>query len=132
MVCICTGIFALKKGYCIFEGGGAKGVAHLGVLKAIEEVDDLQIHGYAGTSAGAIMAALAAAGYSSKELLEFENSAPKRSPALDKIGKGSISSLAGLIGPDWKGLSNFRKVTSTARRVDIMGFLKAKWIGLAL
>ena len=45
--------------FAIFEGGGAKGLAHIGALKALEgrKVDLL---GVAGTSAGAIVAALVA------------------------------------------------------------------------
>ena len=37
-------------------GGGARGVAHLGVLRALQEAD-IPIHGIAGISAGALMAA---------------------------------------------------------------------------
>lgn len=52
----------------VFEGGGIKGIALVGALSVLEE------HGYvarrrAGASAGAIVAALHAAGYSASELL---------------------------------------------------------------
>ncbi len=53
--------------YCIFEGGGAKGIAHIGALSALEKTS-LKLAGYAGTSAGALVAALAAAGYGSAEM----------------------------------------------------------------
>jgi NTE family protein len=49
------------KAFGIFEGGGAKGLAHAGALKAAEE--RFEFIGVAGTSAGAIVAALIAAGY---------------------------------------------------------------------
>ncbi len=39
----------------IFEGGGAKGLAHIGALKAAE-VRRLKFLGVAGTSAGSIVA----------------------------------------------------------------------------
>jgi NTE family protein len=52
---------------CIFEGGGAKGIAHIGALRAFEDAR-FQLVGFAGTSAGAIVAALAAAGYTSRDL----------------------------------------------------------------
>src|SRR4051812_11447494 len=51
----------------IFEGGGAKGLAHIGALKAAEE-DRVNFVGVGGTSAGAIVAALVAAGYTADEL----------------------------------------------------------------
>jgi NTE family protein len=51
----------------IFEGGGAKGYAHIGALRAAEE-RRIKFRAVAGTSAGAIVASLIAAGYSSKEL----------------------------------------------------------------
>ncbi len=54
--------------YAIFEGGGAKGIAHLGAVAAIEQLK-LSIAGVAGASAGAFVASLLAAGYRSNELL---------------------------------------------------------------
>ena len=52
------------------SGGGARGIAHIGVLQALED------HGYrpdvlSGTSAGAIAAVLYAAGHSPGEMLSF-------------------------------------------------------------
>ncbi len=55
--------------FAIFEGGGAKGLAHIGALKAAEERGALFL-GVAGTSAGSIVAALAAAGWSADELYD--------------------------------------------------------------
>lgn len=52
------------------SGGGIRGVAHLGVLKALEE-REVTIHRIAGVSAGAITAALYGSGYSPDEILEF-------------------------------------------------------------
>ncbi len=59
--------------YCVFEGGGAKGIAHVGALAALEE-SGLDLCGFAGTSAGAVIAALAAVGYQSRELICEESS----------------------------------------------------------
>ena len=56
------------KAYGIFQGGGAKGYAHVGALKAAEK-RGISFVRYAGTSAGAIIATLAAAGYTADELL---------------------------------------------------------------
>lgn len=68
----------IRRCYCIFEGGGAKGIAHLGALAALEE-SPLELTGFAGTSAGAMVAALAAAGYRSNELLS------QRGSILDRL-----------------------------------------------
>ena len=61
----------------VCEGGGVKGIGLAGAFSALEE------HGYkpqnvAGTSAGAITAALIAAGYSAAEVKEiiFESRLP--------------------------------------------------------
>jgi len=52
------------------SGGGIKGIAHLGGIKALED-DGIEIVGIAGSSAGAIIAALYGAGYSCEELKEI-------------------------------------------------------------
>lgn len=69
-----------ERCYCIFEGGGAKGIAHIGALSALEAAE-FDIVGYAGTSAGAIIAALSAAGYRSAELFSASGS------ILDRIDR---------------------------------------------
>ena len=48
-------------------GGAAKGLAHIGVLKGIEE-DDVEVTAIAGTSMGSIIGALAAQGMSALEM----------------------------------------------------------------
>lgn len=52
----------------VFEGGGVRGLAYIGVLKFLEE-RGICINQIGGTSVGAIIASLAAVGYSSSELL---------------------------------------------------------------
>ncbi len=61
----------------IFEGGGAKGFAHIGALKAAEgrKIDFI---GVAGTSAGSIVAALVAAGYGADELYNPEKAGAEK------------------------------------------------------
>ncbi|HET8737033.1 MAG TPA: patatin-like phospholipase family protein [Pricia sp.] len=51
----------------VLSGGGAKGMAHIGVLKVIEEAG-VQIDYIGGTSMGAIVGALYASGYTATEL----------------------------------------------------------------
>lgn len=55
--------------FAIFEGGGAKGIAHVGALKAIEMAKLVTV-GVAGASAGAIVAALKAVGYTADEIFD--------------------------------------------------------------
>lgn len=56
----------LKVGL-VLSGGGAKGFAHIGVLKALEE-NGVRVDYIAGTSMGAIVGGLYASGYTAKEL----------------------------------------------------------------
>jgi len=63
--------------YGIFEGGGAKGLAHVGALKACEE-RKIVFRGVAGTSAGAIIAGLIAVGYTAEELFSPGKGRPPR------------------------------------------------------
>ncbi|MGB5667043.1 MAG: patatin-like phospholipase family protein, partial [Maribacter sp.] len=56
----------LKVGL-VLSGGGAKGMAHIGALKVIEEAG-VKIDYIGGTSMGAIVGALYASGYSAAQL----------------------------------------------------------------
>ncbi|HHU56127.1 MAG TPA: patatin-like phospholipase family protein [Acholeplasmataceae bacterium] len=73
----------------VFQGGGIKGLAYVGALKYLEE-RGLHIKKCAGTSIGAIMAALVCAGYKSYELVEILNNLdidmlwPKKKNIIDK------------------------------------------------
>ncbi|WP_249673325.1 patatin-like phospholipase family protein [Pseudomonas abieticivorans] len=58
--------------FLAFQGGGAKGVVHAGALLAINDLN-LDIKGVAGTSAGSMIAALIAAGYTGAELVDPES-----------------------------------------------------------
>ena len=51
----------------VLAGGGARGLAHVGFLKALEE-NNIRISSIAGTSMGALMAGLYACGYSADQL----------------------------------------------------------------
>ncbi len=51
----------------VLSGGGVKGAAHIGVLRALEE-ENINIKAVSGTSSGAIIAALVASGYTSREI----------------------------------------------------------------
>ncbi len=55
------------------SGGGARGIAHIGVLQALME-HDIEIGVISGVSAGSIIGALHASGCSIEEMLNFANS----------------------------------------------------------
>ena len=59
----------------VLSGGGVRGVAHIGVLKALEE-KGISITHIAGTSAGAIVGALYAGGNSWEDILQFFKKTP--------------------------------------------------------
>lgn len=54
----------------VLSGGGAKGVAHIGVIQALEE-NGIPIDYVAGTSIGAVIGGLYSMGYSPKEMLDL-------------------------------------------------------------
>jgi NTE family protein len=57
----------------VLSGGGARGMAHIGVIKFLEE-NNIPIDYIAGTSAGAVVGSLYAQGYSSDEMIRLVNS----------------------------------------------------------
>jgi len=57
----------------VFSGGGAKGLAHIGTLKALEE-NNIPIDYITGTSMGAIVGAMYAAGYSPTQIEKIATS----------------------------------------------------------
>ncbi len=80
----------------VFEGGGVRGIGHVGAVCAMEEAGYRFFH-LAGSSAGAVVAALLAAGFSGGELFrEMER--------LD-YGKLKENGWPGRLGALGKGLS---------------------------
>ncbi|NPV37558.1 MAG: patatin-like phospholipase family protein [Bacteroidales bacterium] len=74
-----------QKVAVVLSGGGAKGVCHIGLLKALEE-NNIPIDYVAGTSMGAIVAGLYAAGYTPQQMEEI-----MKSEEFDRWAKGEIS-----------------------------------------
>lgn len=58
----------MTKLNAVFQGGGVKGIGLVGALRRVEEEKNIEFKGLAGTSAGSIVAALYAAGYTTEEL----------------------------------------------------------------
>lgn len=129
---------AEKKVYVAFQGGGARGVAHIGALRALEaslvELDDaLQqrtkpvICGLAGTSAGSIVAALVACGYKADNLLDRNHG----DHLLKNVRGGRLTSLADLFTK--KG---WLKIKMAILFISVAKFLfsihKIIWISFAL
>jgi NTE family protein len=59
-----------KRVGLILSGGGARGFAHIGVLRVLEETD-IHVDVVAGTSMGAILGALYANGYSAEDIYKL-------------------------------------------------------------
>lgn len=93
---------ALERAFIAFAGGGAKGVSHVGALAAIEQ-RNYDIRGVAGTSAGAIIAALRAAGFTANDIFDEDTYASiiDKLQAIDPRIK-SATSVFGIWG--WKRL----------------------------
>ncbi len=65
----------------VLSGGGARGIAHIGVLRVLER-EGIPIDYLAGTSMGGVIAAGFAAGMSSKELEQIATSTTQRNGML--------------------------------------------------
>jgi len=81
------------------SGGGAKGIAHIGVLKVLEAAQ-IPVHMLAGTSMGGIVAAVYAAGRSAGEIEQFFRSLRLLDiTQRDRTGLGLLSQdkIAGLL-----------------------------------
>lgn len=67
LCCALTGALQAQRVGLVLSGGGASGMAHIGVLKALEE-HGIPIDYIAGSSMGALVGGLYAAGYSPAEI----------------------------------------------------------------
>ena len=105
----------------VLAGGGIRSLAHVGAIARLEENGSLaNITNYAGASAGAGIATLLAAGYSSKELLSFMISFDfKHLVVHNPIREGvNILRKFGLYSNS-KLLSEFKRGLSAKHDVDI-------------
>ncbi|MXN91523.1 hypothetical protein GR160_09810 [Flavobacterium sp. Sd200] len=130
LLCLQTAVAQKKQRPKIgltLSGGGAKGIAHLGLLKAIDSVG-LQVDYVTGTSVGSIVGGLYAAGYTGNEIAEISktlkwndllsNAAPRSSYSLKEkedyghyielpLNRGKIALKRGIIDSNelWLKLS---------------------------
>lgn len=79
-----------KKVGLVLGGGGAKGVAHIGVLKVLEEAG-IPIDYIAGTSMGAIVGGLYAIGYNAAEIDSMVNRQDWAMLLSDRVKRSSQS-----------------------------------------
>lgn len=88
----------------IGSGGATKGIAHLGALKALEELG-LRPDIYVGASSGAILAAFASQGFTADEMVNWFRPAWQREegPALKGRHFFGLPTLAQLQRPGWLG-----------------------------
>ncbi|MFC6999604.1 patatin-like phospholipase family protein [Rufibacter roseus] len=82
----------MRLGVCL-SGGGARGVAHLGVLKALQEIGVVP-DVISGVSSGAIAAAFVAAGYTPDEVLKLINDLSLSRLIKPSLNRGLLNSKA--------------------------------------
>ena len=83
----------MKTGLCL-AGGGVKGAAHIGAIKAFEE-KGIKFDYIAGTSSGSIVAVLYAMGYSSDQMYKIVSKYLKKVRYIDI--KNIFKIIGGLI-----------------------------------
>jgi NTE family protein len=112
------------KAFGVFEGGGAKGYAHVGAFQAIEG-RRMELAAVAGSSIGAVIALLIAAGFSGDELFKVEasgNSGLLASSWVDQLNE-----------TDWAAFEVFRDEylagTQTSFGVGKIGYFSLAKIG---
>jgi NTE family protein len=116
------------EAYAVLEGGGAKGIALAGALKAAEEVG-LEFKGYAGTSAGSIIALLSVVGYRPEDIKDLLVSQPLE-PLLLGDAAGCVRAfrkgkpLAWL--RHWRMSFRLRKTLGLADAVEFRKFLLSR------
>ncbi|MBE0423111.1 MAG: patatin-like phospholipase family protein [Lutibacter sp.] len=71
------------------SGGGMKGIAHIGAIKALEESNILPTH-ISGSSMGAMVGAFYAAGYAPEEIVAFFKEVPLFYPTRYAFGKPGL------------------------------------------
>lgn len=79
----------------VFEGGGVKGIAFAGAISLVEQRGH-KFYNVAGTSSGAIVASLLAAGYTGEELRDIIMKTPFSS-FLDKSGLLKVKYVGSLV-----------------------------------
>ena len=104
MICVACLVFLLPSAYAqdsikvkerpkvglVLSGGGAKGAAHVGVLKYLED-NGIPIDYIAGTSMGSVVGGMYALGYSTDEILDVLRSADWNRLISNEVDRRKIS-----------------------------------------
>ncbi|MDE5874362.1 MAG: patatin-like phospholipase family protein, partial [Muribaculaceae bacterium] len=77
---------AREKVGLVLSGGGAKGIAHVGVIKALED-NDIPIDYVTGTSMGAIVGSLYSCGWSPERMMDMFSSQDFRNWSTGTVNK---------------------------------------------
>jgi NTE family protein len=116
-----------QKVYLAFQGGGAKGIVHIGGLRAVEEKTDLKIAGVAGTSAGAMVATLVACGYRGRDLMNHD----KRSHLLQTLANREFKDATDFFPRSgWLAIRALRWVSHVSTSLPRLA--PVDWFGLAI
>jgi NTE family protein len=110
----------------VLSGGGAKGLAHIGVLRALDEAG-VRPAMIVGTSMGSIVGALAASGYSAMQLDSLARSLPLAATFASGEPRGPLAWGALLPLVLWEeGEGGFAVQGSTVRLAGVNGLLNAE------
>ncbi|MBI3236710.1 MAG: patatin-like phospholipase family protein, partial [Chlamydiales bacterium] len=112
----------------VFQGGGPKGMAYVGALRTMEQLNVLtEVRRVAGTSAGAITAALLSVGYTSRELETFlSRNFIDLLDAEGEIEKGLLKGMRKATGGTEEGLLSSSKATL---KESLKSILREYWQG---
>jgi NTE family protein len=119
-----------RKAYAILDGGGVKGAALAGCLKAAEQLG-LKFVGYGGTSAGAIVALLAALGYDGNELKHITVDEIEFTTFLDDGGTAlnQLQNLAASLSDTWRDVNGRTSKILAAAATARTAFTHRKMLG---
>ena len=95
------------------SGGGARGIAHLGVLAALEELQ-LPVAQLAGVSSGAIASVFYSAGFSPREILRMlmsTNVFRLTRPAFSRFGLLHLDAVEQLLARHLGSMVNFEDLS---------------------
>lgn len=109
---------AREKVGLVLSGGGAKGIAHVGVIKALED-NDIPIDCVTGTSMGAIVGSLYSCGWSPERMMEMFTSRDFRNWSTGTVNKDLEYYLdTPTPTPKWLSLNlNFKDSTNIVSQI---------------
>ena len=112
-----------KKWALVLSGGGAKGFAHMGILKGLDEAGFPKPSLIAGTSMGAIIGGVYACGMSAAEMIDFVCNEFKFSDYLESF-TFKMGGLAGKVFQTGQTLANLATRPGLDRGQKVLGLLE--------